>query len=184
MPVPLLARDLKPVGHSYELGKRPSTKLLHHVVSMHFDCDLAYADFCSDLLVHEAGAHPAHDVLFAWAEGLKTGAKIKRRLEVSALCAVAVKGDINCVQQILFTYGFCEELNRSRLHGLDGHRDIAVAGNEDDGHFYLRLGQLKLKVETAQARQAHVQYQATDLVCNFGGQKICGCHERYALQTD
>src|SRR4051812_25553799 len=53
-----------------------------------------------------------------------------------------------------------QELDCSCLHGLDRHRDIAVAGNEDDGQVDPVESDALLQLETIKVRKTHVEYQA------------------------
>ena len=53
-----------------------------------------------------------------------------------------------------------QELDRSRLHGLDRHRHVAVARDEDDRHVNPIGGDALLQFETIEVRKINVKYQA------------------------
>jgi hypothetical protein len=56
---------------------------------------------------------------------------------------------------------FGQELDRSSLYRLSGHRDVAVSGDEDDRNVNARRRQLSLKIETTSARQPDVEHTAS-----------------------
>ena len=56
--------------------------------------------------------------------------------------------------------GLGQELDGSRLHRLNGHGYIAVAGDEDDRHVGA-LRELPLQLEAVEARQADIKQQTT-----------------------
>ena len=64
------------------------------------------------------------------------------------------------VQQHLVAEWLRQELDGSRLHGLDRHRHVAVAGDEDDRHVDPVGGDALLQIETVEVRKIDVQHQA------------------------
>ena len=55
------------------------------------------------------------------------------------LLAITFKRGPNCVQDILFAKRLCQKFNRAGLHGFDGHRYIAMRGDENDGYVDQRV---------------------------------------------
>jgi hypothetical protein len=51
---------------------------------------------------------------------------------VLSICAVALDGLANCIEQLLVAKGFGQKLNRTGLHRLHRHRDVAMAGEKDN----------------------------------------------------
>src|SRR5207245_10546334 len=83
------------------------------------------------------------------------------------LCAVrahrpvALDRAADGVEEVLLAERLRQELHGAGLHGLDGHRDVAMPGEKDDWQCRVRLGQLALQVQTAQTWQAHVEHEAS-----------------------
>src|SRR5277367_3793214 len=61
-----LSRLLGPyhIGHADEIGQGPRAHFSHGRASMNFHRDLAYSQIAGDLLVHLAGCHQQHHLLF------------------------------------------------------------------------------------------------------------------------
>src|SRR4029077_13263222 len=78
------------------------------------------------------------------------------------------------IEQVLLAKGLGEELDSARLHRLHRHGNVAVAGDEDDGHPEVRFLQLRLKVQPAHARQAYVEYETARRVRSRDPQEIGG----------
>ena len=55
-------------------------------------------------------------------------------------CPVHFEGLLDSIEQFLIPKGFGEKLHRSVLHGPDGHRDVPMAGDEDDRDRLPRAG--------------------------------------------
>ena len=56
--------------------------------------------------------------------------------------------------------GLGQKLHGPGFHRLHSHRDIAVAGDEDNRHGHIALRQLLLLLQSAEARQPHIEHQA------------------------
>src|SRR6202521_5045774 len=101
---------------------------------MRFHRDLADAEFEAYLLVQPAGDDQCHDLLLAPAE---RGVAVAQRLDLLLLierCAAVPNRLPDGAQQYFVAERLHQELDRSRLHGLNRHRHIAVPGDEDDWH--------------------------------------------------
>src|SRR5262245_25978968 len=125
---------------------------------MNLHGDLAQTNFRSDLLVHQAGAHQAHDLPLSIAECLVSRPQGLRLFLELVTCSIALQRNADSIQKILLTKRLGQALDRSSLHGLHGHRNVAVPRNENYWNVNLSLGQLGLKIEPAQARQSDIQY--------------------------
>src|SRR5262245_19997295 len=165
-------RDPETAGRSHQVSQRLGAELLHHVVAMHLHGDIADADLGGGLLVHQAGADQLHDLLLTRTERVEAGTQVLGFPFVLAPSAIALDGHSDRVQEILLPDRLGEELDRSGLHGLDAHRDVAVAGDEDDGRVNVGLGQLSLKVEAAQLRHSDIEYETTGIVRKLAAQQF------------
>ena len=52
------------------------------------------------------------------------------------------------VEQILVAERFHQEVDGPGFHGAHRHRDVAVAGDENNGHRRLAFGQFLLQIQT------------------------------------
>jgi hypothetical protein len=75
-------------------------------------------------------------------------------------------------------------VRNSRFHGTDGHRDVAVAGQEDDRNVDVRLGQLGLKIEPARALQPDIEHHAARDIRQIAFQELGRARECPGLQAD
>src|ERR1700692_2703472 len=116
---------------------------------MHLHGYLAYAELTRDLFVHQARRDEADDLLFARRQGLEMGTHVANRLVLGAPRAVAFERNLNRIEEVLIAKRLVEELDGSGLHGPHGHRDIAVAGDENDRNANIGFGEFGLKVEPA-----------------------------------
>src|SRR5262245_43932025 len=155
----LCATHSERLGHSHQVGQRPRPHLLHHAPAVDLHRDLGEIDLGGDLLVHEAGGDQGQDLLLARGERLETSLKIVRDLLAFAPLAITLDRRRHRIQHVLVAKRLAQEIDRSGLHGPHGHRDVAVAGHEDDRDMNVRLGQLGLKVEAARPRQPDVEDQ-------------------------
>jgi hypothetical protein len=78
------------------------------------------------------------------------------------------------IQHFLLAEGLAQEIDRSSLHGHDRHRDIAMAGHENDWNVNVRLGELSLKVQAAQSRQPDVEDQTASNIWKRAPQQFGG----------
>ena len=87
----------------------------------------------------------------------------RSRAALSAYCArVAVTDErlVHGVEQLLVAEGLGQKVHGPGLHRLDAHRDIAVAGDKNNGHLYRAPGQFLLQLQPAEAWQPHIEHQA------------------------
>src|SRR5216683_1056318 len=131
---------------------------------MDFYSDLADADVVGDLLVEAASHHQGHHLALARGESLEARPQRSDRLFVLQPRAIPREAQLDRVQQVLIAERLGQELDRSSLYRLDGHRDVAVSGDEDDRNVNVRRRQLSLKIETTSARQPDVEHKASGAV--------------------
>ena len=67
---------------------------------------------------------------------------------------------IDGIKHVLIAKGLGQEVDGTGLHAAHGHWDIAVAGDEHHGDADFQLGEALLEIESAGARQAHVEHKA------------------------
>src|ERR1700724_2289483 len=94
-------------------------------------------------------------------EGLEARPQRGDRRFVLQPRAISREAQLDRVQQVLIAERLGQELDRSSLYRLNGHRDIAVSGDEDDRNVNVRRRELSLKIETASARQPDIEHKAS-----------------------
>ena len=77
---------------------------------------------------------------------LKSARRFETAFSFSPPGTIAVERDPDSVQQLLVAKRLGQEFDSSCLHGLDGHRNVAVAGDEHDRNVDFRLRQFALKI--------------------------------------
>src|SRR6202030_4680112 len=105
--------------------------------------------------------HQGHYFPFATAERLVT---ITKRLQLRLLLeahTAALQSALDRAQEHRGRKGLGEELDCSRFHCLNRHRDIAATCDEDNRHGRALAGDLLLKLETIEVRQTDIEDQAT-----------------------
>ena len=75
--------------------------------------------------------------------------EMRNNTPVFAMESIAFDRELHSVEQLLIAKWLCQKLDCTGLHGLYRHRDVTVAGDEDDRYFFVSLGQLGLKIEPA-----------------------------------
>src|SRR5262249_46383351 len=71
---------------------------------------------------------------------------------------------LNRLEQLLIVERLGEELDRARLHGANGHRDIAASGDEYDRQFEAEFAQFLLQLEPAEIREVNVKHQTVSIL--------------------
>src|SRR6202047_2719395 len=121
--------------------------------------DLADTDVVGDLLVEAASHHQGQHFTLARSESLEPRPQRCDRLFVLQPRAISREAQLDRVQQVLIAERLGQKLDRSSLYRLNGHRDIAVSGDEDDRNVNIRRRELSLKIETASAGQPDIEHK-------------------------
>ena len=99
----------------------------------------------------------ADDFALALRERLETVAEVGDFALAAALGEVVRDGVFNGLEEALVVDGLLKEVDGARLQGVDGHVDVAVAGNEDDRQVAAGFPQLELKLKAGHVRHADVE---------------------------
>src|SRR5205823_3259623 len=140
-----------------ELSQRPGPHLQHDLPALFLDRGFRGAELAGDLLVEEAGDDSGHHVPFARGQGVVPATKLGELLPLRSGDAITVDRVSNGVEEILLAKRLRQKLDRTGFHGPNGHGDVAVTSEKDDGQRRVRFGELPLKLEAAQPREAHVE---------------------------
>src|SRR3546814_65714 len=113
-----------------------------------------------DLLVETAHRYLAHDLAFARRQRRKTFDMLLHDLGARALGDIAFETRGDGVEQGLIAHRLGQKIDRTRFHRLDGHRNVAMPGEEDDRFSNPRRRKMLLKIEAARSGHADVEHQA------------------------
>ena len=97
---------------------------------------------------------------------------------------IASEARLDGIEQILITEWLGKELYGTALHGLDGHRDVGVRGDENDRQLPVRRGKVALKLKAACPRHSNVEHQASRAVRGDGIQEIGNTGKQLRMQAD
>jgi len=129
---------------------------------------LAGVELRRDLFVQQAGHDEWHNLTLALRQRFVPPTKLGQIRPLTSCSAVTIDRLANGVKQLLVTKRFREEVYRAGLQGLHRHWNVTVRGDENDLDRWIRIGQLTLKIETAQSRESHVQDKAARNVRPLG----------------
>src|SRR6202035_3180440 len=177
-------REVQLVDHPRQVRQRSGLHLSHDLAAVDFYSDLADADVVGDLFVKAAGHHQGHYLTLAGGEGLEARPQRGDRRFILQPRAISREAQLDRVQQVLIAERLGQELDRSSLYRLDGHRDVAVSGDEDDRNVNVRRRQLSLKIETTSAGQSDIEHEAGGSVRAPFAQKFGNRSQGLGLQAD
>src|SRR5215471_5619176 len=139
---------------------------------MHLHRGFGDAHIVGNLLVQPTGHDMEHDVTLAGTERVVTFPERGQCPFTLPSGTIASEARLNGIKQVLITERFGEELYRTALHCLHGHRYIRVRCHEDDRYLPVCSGKLALKLKAASPRHSHVEYQASRALRRIGLEKI------------
>src|SRR5438876_12430587 len=119
-------------------------------------CDFACSEIKGDLLVEHARNNQAHDFALARGQLVVAFSQLGEVTPLLASYTVAIQSLANRIQQVLILERLGKKLHGTGFHGFHRHRNIPMAGDEDDGNLYAGLSQLALQVDTVESWKTHV----------------------------
>src|SRR5216684_9029943 len=134
--------------------------------------DFAGPELRSYLLIEHARNHQAHDLALACGQRIVPLSQLGKLTLLLARHPVAIQSLVDRIQQVLIPEGLGQELYRTGFHGLNRHRNISMASDENNGNADARISQLALKVQTVDSRKSHIQNQAIWAVLAFAAKEL------------
>src|ERR1700733_8999294 len=134
------AADSERFSLYHQIGHRLRTHLLHNVPPMDLDGDIGKSEFGCYLFVHEARRYQSQNFPLAGSQSLEVALQVRGDLVGLASLTIPLDRRHHSVQHLLVAKWFSQEIDRSALHGPDGHRNVAMAGHKDDRNMNVRLG--------------------------------------------
>ena len=154
-------RKAQSLGNAHQVGHGFNLHLFHHLAPMDFHSNFTRAKFGSGLFVQQATDDQAHNLPFARGQRLVSGSQFRRNSERRLSASLSRSNRmLNRVEQILVVKRFRDEVNRAGLHRAHAHRNIAMAGDENDWNPTVYRCHFPLKLHPAQARQTDIQHEA------------------------
>src|SRR5262245_6313254 len=150
---------------------------------MQLDRHFTNAEVERDLLVDASARHFMQNLALAWRQRPKAfdvalddyGLRPPRGIYRNA-CNHSAK-------QRLIPHWLGEKVHGAGLHRLDGHRNVGVAGQEDDWLEIAFLGQMMLQIKTARSWHANIKDNATGAVQYISVQKFASRGKADRLET-
>jgi hypothetical protein len=130
------------------------------MTTMNFHGDLAQLELGGNLLIRPTGGNAGHDFSFAWRQGLKTFLQFCANGYVLSPGTVLTNSQHDCIEQFLVPEWLCQELDGSGFEGPRRHRDVAVAGDENNRKMNPRSCEVALEIESASPRQSDIEHDA------------------------
>ena len=81
---------------------------------------------------------------------------------------------VHALQQVVFAERFAQEVERAAAHRFHRHRNVAVAGDEDDRERGVALVQRLLQFQAGHVRHPHVEHETAAHLVVVGVQEIDG----------
>src|SRR6266436_2431285 len=130
------------------------------MAAMDLHGDFAGPQLKSDLLIEHSRNYQGHNLTLAYSQSRVALSQFGKVTLLLARHTVAIQSLADRIQQVLVLERLGQELHGTGFHGLHRHRNISMSGDKDDGNLHTRITQLALKVQTVDARKAHVQNKA------------------------
>src|SRR5262245_34457861 len=116
------------------------------MAAMHLHRGFGDADIVGNLLA-EATAHDLyHDFPLAGAQRCEALPEGGQDFFALPPCAIAGEPELNGLEEILIAERLRQELDGATLHRLHRHRNVAVAGDEDEREVPAGRGEFALKI--------------------------------------
>src|ERR1700722_11478492 len=101
----------------------------------------------------------------------------------SAPLAVLIERAHHGIQHVLVAKRLWEEVDGSSLHRFHRHRNVAMAGHEDDRNVNARLGQDVLKLKAVYAWQPDIEHKTTGSIRKLALKKCRGRAEYFDMKV-
>src|ERR1700721_2010248 len=125
---------------SHQIGQRLRSHFLHDMPTMNFHGNLGKSKFGCYLFVHEAGGYQSQNLPLAGGQGLKQRLQVDDYLVRLAPLSIPLDRRHYGIEHVLIAKWLSQEIDCSSLHDPNGHRNVAMAGHEDNWNVNYRFG--------------------------------------------
>src|SRR5579859_3406731 len=115
----------------HEMRDRARAHLLHHLGAMDLYSALAQPEIDGDHLICASLDDEAHHLPLTGGQRLEPLEHFNTACRSAAIFRILLESVIDAIQQILISEGFLNEFERTFLHCLHRHGNIAVTRDED-----------------------------------------------------
>src|SRR5262245_59295177 len=148
------------LGHPNEVRHRTRAHLLHDPATMHLDGVLGDPQLAADLFVQTTDNDEIEDLALARGQRAEPSSEVGHTSPVAMFSSVFLDRPTHGIEQVTRPIRLREEIYRTRAHRADAHRDIAVRGDEHDGHTPIALREQVLQIEAGEAWHLDVENEA------------------------
>ena len=141
---------------------------------MNFDRDLAYSQIPRHLLVHLAGSHHQHHLLFSGGQRFKPSLNQGNFTVGDLPQPISLDGGYHRIKHFLMLEWLRQKIDRTPLHGANRHGNIAVSSHYDNGQTNTSFAQPSLELQSIHVGQPDVDYDTPRLIGEARIQKIPG----------
>src|SRR5262249_19554572 len=127
-----LGQETDLLRHGDELGHGFRAHLLHHPAAMDFDRLLGRAELHRDLLVQLPGDDEREDFALSRRERADAPLELAVLSDFRVALATPDQRAADRVEQLAIVARLLEEVEGASLHRPHAHRNVAIAGEEDD----------------------------------------------------
>jgi len=124
------------------------------------------------LFVETPGNHQLHHLLLTWRQQIETLTKLPDLSSLRACFSIIFQCIPDCIHQLFFSYRFGQEMNGAGLQSMHRHRNIAMAGKENDGQRNTGVVHFALQVQSAHSRHVNVEDHTPLGFHRFNGEKF------------
>ncbi|HMJ26023.1 MAG TPA: hypothetical protein VK475_09355 [Pyrinomonadaceae bacterium] len=115
---------------------------------MNFNCLFRRTKFSGNLFVQHAGDDQLHYFELARRQQTKTAPSFILFCTAPTLFGGPSQGALNTSKQVIIAKRLWKKIDRTCLHRLSTHRDVAMAGNKNELFFTAALNQSFLQIHT------------------------------------
>jgi hypothetical protein len=156
-------RDSQRGRHVDQLRHGLRIHLFHDPGAVDLNGALADAELARNDFIRCPFRHEVENLPFASRKCLEACPHGVMPTQLLANGAVTRERFLYAIEQLVLAERLLEKIERAMLHGFDGHRDVAVSGDEDDGRDRAASVELLLEIETAHAGHADIEQEAARL---------------------
>src|SRR5262245_43495346 len=139
---------------------------------MHLDRLLDDPQLAGDLLVQTTEHDEIEDLALAWGQRAEPSSKVGDTSPVAVFSSVFLHRPTHGIEHVTRPIRLREEIYRTRAYRADAHRDVAVRGDEHDGHALIALREQVLQIEAGEARHLDVENQTGGAILRWVIEKL------------
>lgn len=169
----LRAQKSEPLGDGDQLGQGRHLHLCHHLVPMRLYGALGGSKLVSDLLIDLPAHDEVEDLSLASRQRRQTSTK---RIQLALLAAHHLLSNqcaLDRVDQLFRRYWFGQKVFRAGLDRANSRCGISMPCQEHDRQRRRSLGEARLQLRAAQARNLHVEQDAARMFGARGSSSNC-----------